>query len=186
VGPDLPSALDDGRPTNDPAVGHTALDRDRPGDAHDRKLTVEGERPRRPVDPPGPESDGWMLGAVEDLLEGLVDLCAVGVGERLDAAGSLPDLEGVDVNLDGHRGVRRDGGVDRGVTMPAGDLDGEIVAGLGAQPCTTGVDQQPAGLRSEPVGTGECPWRQAPPMPDPRRCDRRRPRSRWRSRRDMR
>ena len=121
-------------PHHDPAVGHTALDRDRPGDAHDRQLTVEGERPRRPVDPPGPEGDGWMLGGVEDLLEGLADLCAVGVGERLDAAGSLPDLEGVDVDLDGHRGVRRDGGVDPGVTMPAGDLDGEIVAGLGAQP----------------------------------------------------
>src|SRR6266508_2071106 len=155
VGPDSPSALDDGRPSNDPAVGHTALHRDRPGDAHDRKLAVEGERHRRPVDPPGPEGDGWMLGGVEDLLEGLADLCAVGVGERFDAAGSLLDLEGVDVNLDGHRGVRRVGGVDRGVTMPAGDLDGEIVAGLGAQPCTTGVDQQPAGLRSEPVGTGD-------------------------------
>jgi hypothetical protein len=47
-----------------------------------------------------------MLGGVEDLLEGLADLCAVGVGERLDAAGSLPDVEGVDVHLDGHRGVR--------------------------------------------------------------------------------
>src|SRR4029450_4691568 len=85
VGPDSPSALDDTRPTSDPAVGHTALDRDRPGDAHERHLTVEGERPRRPVDPPGPEGDGWMLGGVEDLLKGLVDLCAVGVGERLDA-----------------------------------------------------------------------------------------------------
>jgi hypothetical protein len=134
VGPDSPSALDDTPPTNDPAVDHTALDRDRPGDAHDRQLTVEGERPRRPVDPPGPEGDGWMLGGVEDLLEGLADLCAVGVGERLDAAGSLPDLEGIDVDLDGHRGVRRDGGVDPGVTMPAGDLDGEIVAALAPSP----------------------------------------------------
>jgi hypothetical protein len=34
-----------------------------------------------------------MLGGVEDLLEGLADLCTVGVGERLDAAGSFPDLE---------------------------------------------------------------------------------------------
>jgi hypothetical protein len=75
-----------------------------------------------------------MLGGVEDLLEGLADLCAVGVGERLDAAGSLPDLEGIDVDLDGHRGVRRDGGVDPGVTMPAGDLDGEIVAALAPSP----------------------------------------------------
>ena len=79
VGPDSPSALDHSRPTNDPAVGYTALDRDRPGHAHDRKFTVEGEGPRRPVDPPGPEGDGWMLGGVEDLLEGLADLCAVGV-----------------------------------------------------------------------------------------------------------
>src|SRR5215216_3600569 len=43
VGPDSPSALDDTRPTKDSVVGHTALDRDRPG-------------------------DGWMLGGVEDLL----------------------------------------------------------------------------------------------------------------------
>jgi hypothetical protein len=41
------------------------------------------------------------------------------------------------------------------VTMPAGDLDGEIMAGLGAQPCPSRVDQQPAGLRSEPVCTGD-------------------------------
>ena len=34
--------------------------------------------------------------------------------------------------------------------MPAGDLDGEIVAGLGAQPCPARVDQEPAGLRSKP------------------------------------
>jgi hypothetical protein len=38
--------------------------------------------------------------------------------------------------------------------MPAGDLDGEIVAGLGTQPCPGRVDQKPAGLWSEPVGTG--------------------------------
>src|SRR5512132_2213291 len=44
---------------------------------------------------------------------------------------------------------------DPGLTLPAGDLDGEIVAGLGAQPCPGRVDQQPAGLRSEPVGTGD-------------------------------
>ena len=37
--------------------------------------------------------------------------------------------------------------------MPARDLDGEVVAGLGAQPGTGGVDQEPAGLWSEPVGT---------------------------------
>src|SRR4029450_5992132 len=84
VGPDSPSALDDTRPTNDPAVGHTALDGDRPGHAHDRQLTVEGEGPRRPLDLPGLEGDGWVLGGVEGLLEGLVDRCAVGVGERLD------------------------------------------------------------------------------------------------------
>jgi hypothetical protein len=41
-----------------------------------------------------------MLGGVEDLLEGLADRCAVGAGERLDAAGSLPDLEGLDVDLE--------------------------------------------------------------------------------------
>src|SRR5688500_15176151 len=131
VRPDPPSALDHGRATNDPAVGHTALHRDRPGHAHDRELAAKEERPGRPVDPPRPEGDGWMLGGVEDLLDGLVDLCAVGVGERLDATGSFPDFEGIDVKLDGHRGVRRGGGVNCGATMPAGDLDGEIVAGLG-------------------------------------------------------
>ena len=57
-------------------------------------------RVKDPADPSGPEGDGWMLGDVEDLLEGLADLCAVGVGERLDAAGSLPDVEGVDVDLE--------------------------------------------------------------------------------------
>jgi hypothetical protein len=51
--------------------------------------------PSRVNDPADPSTrldrkgDGWMLGGVEDLLEGLGDLCAVGVGERLDAAGSL-------------------------------------------------------------------------------------------------
>jgi hypothetical protein len=54
VGPDSPSALDHGRPTNDPTVGHTALHHDRLGNAHDRKLAVEGERLLRPVDPSRP------------------------------------------------------------------------------------------------------------------------------------
>src|SRR6266536_5142728 len=71
----------------------------------------------------------------------------------LTPPGCFPDLEGIDGNLDGHRGVRRVGGVDRGVTMPARDLDGKVVAGLGAQPGTGGVDQEPAGLRSDPVGS---------------------------------
>src|SRR5512132_4045963 len=44
---------------------------------------------------------------------------------------------------------------DPGLTLPAGDLDGEIVAGLGAQPSPGRVDQEPTGLRSEPVGTGD-------------------------------
>jgi hypothetical protein len=35
VGPDSPSALDDTRATNDPAIGHTALHQDRSGHAHD-------------------------------------------------------------------------------------------------------------------------------------------------------
>jgi hypothetical protein len=39
---------------------------------------------------------------VEDLLEGLVDLRAVGLGERHDTTDRLPDLEGIDGNLDGH------------------------------------------------------------------------------------
>jgi hypothetical protein len=58
-------------------------------------------------------------------------------------------------NLHGHRGVGRGGRVDGGATMPAGDLDGEIVAGLGAQPCPGRLDQEPAQLGSEPVGTGD-------------------------------
>ena len=133
VGPDSPSALDDPRPTSDPAVGHTALDRDRPGDAHDRQLTVEGERPRRPVDPPGPEGDGWMLGGVEDLLEGLADLCAVGVGERLDAAGSLPDLEGVDVDLDALEAV--------GCPQPPRSTRVAVAAAVGRQSLNVGMSR---------------------------------------------
>jgi hypothetical protein len=78
------------------------------------------------------DRDGWMLGGVEDLLEGLGDVRPVGVGERLDATGSFPDFEGIDLNLDAHQGVRWFDGVDRGLTNPACDLDGEIVAGLGA------------------------------------------------------
>jgi hypothetical protein len=85
-----------------------------------------------------------VLRGVEDLLEGLVDLRAVGLGERHDTTDRLPDLEGIHGNLDGHRAVRRIGGVDRGVAMPARDLDGEGVAGLGAQPGTGGVDQERA------------------------------------------
>src|SRR6266567_9087900 len=96
--------------------------------------------------------NGWVLRGVEDLPEGLVDLRAVGLGGRRNTAKCFPDFEGIDGNLDGHRGVRRVGGVDRGATMPARDLDGEVVAGLGAQPGTRGVDQEPARLRSEPVG----------------------------------
>jgi hypothetical protein len=76
-----------------------------------------------------------VLGGVEDPAEGLLDLCAIGVGKRLDATGSFPHFQGIDLNLDGYGGVRWGGGVDRGATVPAGDLDGEIVAGLGAQPC---------------------------------------------------
>jgi hypothetical protein len=94
-------------------------------------------RVKDPADPSTRLDRKVMVGCwagVEDLAEGLLDLCAVGVGERLDATGSFPDLEGVGVDLDGHRGVRRDGGVDRGMTMPAGDLDGEIVAGLAPSP----------------------------------------------------
>src|SRR5215204_5763636 len=87
VGPDSPTALDDGRPTNDPAIGHTTLQRDGVGHTHDRQLTVAGERRHRPVDPPGPEGDGWVLAGVEDLLEGLVDLCTVS-NELAGVAGS--------------------------------------------------------------------------------------------------
>jgi hypothetical protein len=33
-----------------------------------------------------------VLGGVEDLADGLLDLGAIGVGERLDATGSFPDF----------------------------------------------------------------------------------------------
>jgi hypothetical protein len=39
--------------------------------------------------------------------------------------------------------------------MPAGDLDGEIVASLGSQPCPGRVDQELARLGSEPIGAGD-------------------------------
>jgi hypothetical protein len=106
-----------------------------------------------------------VLGGVKDLAEGLLDLCAIGVGERLDATGSFPDFQRIDLNLDGHGGVRQGGCVDRSATMPAGDLDGEIVAGLGAQPCPGRFDQESAGLWSEPVGTGAAHGRKATPTP---------------------
>jgi hypothetical protein len=81
--------------------------------------------PSRVNDPADPSTRlDWkamvgVLRGVEDLLEGLVDLRAVGLGERLDAAGCFPDFEGINLNLDGHRGVRRVGGIDRGATLPS-------------------------------------------------------------------
>jgi hypothetical protein len=43
-----------------------------------------------------------LVTGVEDLAEGLGDLGAVGVSERLDTTGSFPDFEGIGVNFDGH------------------------------------------------------------------------------------
>ena len=145
VGPDSPSALDDTRPTTRPSVTP-------PWIVTGRVMPMIVSSPSRvnePADPSTRLDRKVMVGcwAVWRTCLRVLLICAVGVGERLDAAGSLPDLEGTDVDLDVHRGVRRDGGVDPGVTMPAGDLDGEIVAGLGAQPCPGRVDQEPAGLR---------------------------------------
>ena len=113
-----------------------------------------------------------MLGGVEDLTEGLGNLCAIGVGERLDATGSFPDFQGIDLDLDNHRGARRVRGVHRGATTPAGDHDGEIVAGLGAQPCPGRFDEESAGLWSEPVGTGATHGRKATRRQHARRCHR--------------
>jgi hypothetical protein len=47
------------------------------------------------------------------------------------------------------------------------------VAGLGAQPGTRGVDQEPAGLRSEPVGTGHAYGRRLRRRHNACRCHRR-------------
>ena len=132
---------------------------------HDGQFTVAGERRRKPVDLPGPEGDRWVLAGAEDRLEGLVDLGAVSVAEWLDATGSFPDFQRIGVNLHGHRGVGRGGRVDGGATTPAGDLESEIVAGLGAQPCPSRVDQEPARLGSEPVGTGDPHSLKATPTP---------------------
>src|SRR5260221_621680 len=109
------------------------------------------------LDEPGAEqeelaADPRVLPGVQDLLaDGLLDLRAVGVGERLDAAATLPDLERADVDLDVHRGPGRIGGVEGDVGLPARDLDGEIVSGLRAQSGTARFDQQLAGLRSQRV-----------------------------------
>src|SRR5258706_7259914 len=147
VRPDSPPGLHDCRRALQAACGQPAVHRDWLGGASDSQIAVDAERLSRPLDPCRPEGDRRVLPGVQDLLaDGLLDLRAVGVGERLDTAATLPDLERAGVDLDVHRGLGRIGGVEGDVGLPARELDGEIVSGLRAPSGTARFDKQRARL----------------------------------------
>src|SRR5260221_2842667 len=151
VRPDPPPGLHDCRRALHAARGQPAVHRDLLRGAGDSQIAVNAERLSRPLDPCRPEGDRRVLPGVQDLLaDGLLDLRAVGVGERLDAAATLPDLERAGVDLDVHRGPGRIGGVEGDVGLPARDLDGEIVSGLRAQSGTARVGLQLGRLKVPP------------------------------------
>src|SRR5258706_14801102 len=101
VRPDSPPGLHDCRRALQAACGQPAVHRDWLGGAGDGQSAVDAERLSRPFDPCRPEGDRRVLPGVQDLLaDGLLDLRAVGVGERLDTAASIPALPHADAELD--------------------------------------------------------------------------------------
>jgi hypothetical protein len=82
-----------------------------------------------------------MLRGMEDLLSDRpLDVRPVVVRERLQASGSLPDLQGVDLDRGDHGRPARIGDIDRDIPGPPGDLDRQVMAGLAAQPGAAGLD----------------------------------------------
>jgi hypothetical protein len=152
IGTDPPLGLDDNCRPMRPARAQLALNSDRPGDTHDGQVTIDAKRLCRPMDPARCERDRRVLPGVQDLAtKRALDVGAVSVGQRLDAARSLPHLERVDVDLNRHRRAGRAGGIDNHVRAPAGHLDGQIVTSLGTQSGTGCLDQQPARCRSHQI-----------------------------------
>ena len=111
------------------------------------RLAVEGDRALDGAaagagrdDPGRGEGRG---AAAQDPADLLLDLPAVPVGERHGPAGPLADLQRAQVEFGADRGgglaaVVLGGHVDP--RRPAGDLDGEVVAGPGGQPGPAGLD----------------------------------------------
>jgi len=143
VGPDSPPRLDDRRGALNTVIGQPAVHGDGLGSPGDGQIAVDAERLGRPGDPGRPKCDRGVLPGVQDLLaDRLLDLRAIRVGERLDTAGSPPDLERVGVDLDADRGSGHIRRIDADFGLPACDLDGQIVSGPRAEPRATGLDQQ--------------------------------------------
>src|SRR5579863_2091544 len=120
-------------------------------------LPVQGERALdgaaagADADDPGGGEAG-RAGA-EDLGYLLFDVAAVPVGERLGAAGALADLQRAEVDLGLDR--RRRDVVARHVDLrgPAGDLEGQVVAGHGGEALAAGLEHETPVVRAEPVVT---------------------------------
>src|SRR5258706_1230834 len=101
VRPDSPPGLHDCRRALQAACGQPAVHRDWLGGVSDSQIAVDAERLSRPLDPCRPEGDHRVLPGVQDLLpDGLLDLLAFGVGERLDTCATLPALPHADAELD--------------------------------------------------------------------------------------
>ena len=92
-------------------------------------------------------------GPAQDVLHLLLDLGAVPVGERLDPARPLADLQRAEVEFGGDRGGGHAAvfvGRHLDPRRPPGYLDGEVMAGLRGQPGPARLDDDASRVRPEP------------------------------------
>jgi hypothetical protein len=159
------------------------LEPDRLGRATQGERALDRPAALRVEDHPG-RGEGARRRRAQDPARGALDVAAIPVGERLGAAGALPDGQRAEVELGGHarrRDVPATGVRHRDPSRPLGDLDRQVVPHPGGQPDPPGLDEYPAGRRAEVVcsryashastvrGSGRPEGRGGRPSPSPLR-----------------
>src|SRR3954463_9805046 len=133
----------------DAAAGDPEVERDGTALVADRQLALDGVAAVLGLH--GRRAEADRLLAQHLLVDGLLDLALVLVGEGLDAVDALADLERARVGLEHDRGRRA---VEAHLGGPAGDVEDEVMAHLLSHAFTIGLDLERSVLRPQRMGIG--------------------------------
>src|SRR4051795_752097 len=131
---DAEVALDERDDAGDAAAGDAEVERDGTALAADRQVALDGVAAVLGLH--GRRAEADRLLAQHLLVDGLLDLALVLLGEGLDAVDALADLERARVGLEHDRGRRA---VQADLGSPAGDVEDEVMAHLLGHAFTIGL-----------------------------------------------